>query len=134
MNSPRRFAAPIWFKALLFLGMLVSCAFTILGVREEGWSLLNVGLCLSAVLAVAGFAEALFCRVELHPERLVVVSNFRKREYSRIQFKRVTWEKGTPVALELLDGGWLLLPAFVGGGPGVLSAFRSWMRGGKRAA
>ena len=127
--SQKRFTTPIWARALVLIGVLISCAGTFALGRTQGTSLASVGLGVLAILMLGGLIDALLARVELHPDRLVIFSNFRKREFSRTRFTRVTWAKGAPVALELVEGGWLKLPDFVPGGPGTLSTFRSWLQG-----
>jgi hypothetical protein len=127
-DTLKRFVMPTWARVLLFFGALIASAGAVAVLRVQGWSLASVGLCALAVFAVAGLADSLLGRVELHPDKLVIVSNFRKREYPRAQFKRATWAKGVPVALEFVEGGWLQLPDFVAGGPGVLGTFRAWLR------
>jgi hypothetical protein len=89
-KSPKRFVASTWLRVTLFFVATIAGAATLVLHKSQGWSLTVLGLSGLALLAVAGFIESLLGRVELHPDKLIVVSNFRKREYSHGQFKRVT--------------------------------------------
>jgi hypothetical protein len=133
-NAHRCFVAPSWLRAILVVGALAACSGASVLIHQNGLSTGSGVLGALAVLILAGLADSLLCRVVLYPDRLVIVSNFRKREYQRMQFNRATWSKGVPVALELVEGGWVKLPDFVTGGPGVLSIFRAWLQGAQNAA
>ena len=87
-----------------------------------------------APLSVVGFVDSVVAKVELHAEMLVIVSNFRRREYPRALFVRASFGKGVPVALEYGVGGWLHLPSFVPGSIGMYSTLRAWLQRGEHAA
>jgi hypothetical protein len=99
-----------------------------------GWSLLSVASAILAPLSLAGFVDSLTARVKLYPDKLVVVSNLRRREYSRTMFVRATYGKGVPVALQYTTGEWLQLPNSIGGGLGMANTLRAWLQGGGHAA
>jgi len=81
-----------------------------------------------AVFGVVAIAEAATARVVLGETELEIVSNFRRRRYDRAGFVRVVGEKGTPVALERREGGWIQLPS-LGSGPHA-NTVRAWLRPG----
>lgn len=121
-------------QALCLLGTFGFSAAAYSLHAKEGWPLLTVAAAAMLVpLSIAGFIDALTARVDLLPEKLVVVSNFQRREYARSLFVRATWGKGVPISLEYRDGGWLHLPSFVGGGIGTVNTLRAWLHSGEHA-
>jgi hypothetical protein len=121
-------------QAICLFGVFACTAAAYSLYAKEGRSLLAVFATLLVPLSVAGLIDSLVARVELHPEKLVLVSNFRRREYPRSAFVRATWGKGGPISLEYASGGWLHLPSFVAGGIGMVNTLRDWLRRGEPAA
>jgi len=81
-----------------------------------------------AVLALAGFVDTLTARVVIFPERLVIVSNFIRREFARSDFVKASWAKGCPISLQRTDGSWLNLPPVGSSAQGMTNSLRAWIR------
>lgn len=126
--SSKVFTVPNWQRGSLFVIALMVGTAALWSFRSIGLSIESVGLSVFSLIALCGFVDSIISKVELRGDSLVVVDNLRRREYPRDEFKRAVWEKGAPVALERNDGDWLKLPNFVGGGPGVVSIFRAWLK------
>src|SRR5690606_33180722 len=67
-------------------------------------------------------------RVDLYPERIVIVSNLRKSAFPRGSFVRASWAKGVSVTLERSDGSFLKLPDVVGNSQGLTNSLRAWIK------
>jgi len=95
---------------------------------SEGWSVATL-VCLAMVpMALLGVVESFGRKVELYPDRLVVVANLRRTTYARSEFAAASWAKGVPVALEYVGGGYLRLPE-VGVAPAsVAQTMRAWLK------
>ncbi len=134
VSPTKHFTPSRWLQAICLLGAIALSAAAYSLYTKEGWSLLAVAAAMLAPLSAAGFIDSLIARVELHPEKLVVISNFRRREYPRSMFVRAAWGKGVPISLEYTTGEWLHLPSFVAGGIGMVNILRAWLRRSEHAA
>lgn len=96
--------------------------------QSEGWTILTSACIAMAAFALLGFIDTLTARVVIFPERLVVVSNFVRREYARGNFVAVDWAKGCPVSLQRIDGSWFKLPPVGSDARGVSNSLRAWIK------
>jgi hypothetical protein len=128
-ESPsHRFTAPRWMLAITaFLALTFPAAALGLYLAEgwSAWTLISLAL---VPVGLLGVVEAVGRKVELYPERLVVVANLRRRTYERSEFAVASWAKGVPVALAYVRGGYLRLPE-VGAAPAtVAQTLRAWLQ------
>ena len=124
----REFRAPRWIVASTALGALIFPLVAWSLCRKEGLTLLTLvsfGMC---VLAVGGLLDALTSFVRVTDRELVVRTNLRRRSYPRSAFVTANWAKGSPVALELREGGWLRLPPVGSSAQGVVNTLRAWLK------
>lgn len=133
MGSPtevptRRFATPAWLRALCAFGAIAFPVATYSIYSAEGLSWPALGGVVATVLAAAGAVDAFTAKVELFPERMVVVANLVRREYLRSEFVGVTWAKGVPVMLTFRSGAHLRLPDVGANAQGVSNSVRAWLR------
>jgi hypothetical protein len=110
-------------SAGLFLAGAVLC-YWLYGLTS--W-LTVVFLCL-VPLGLAGVADVVTQRVELHAERMVVVRNLRRREYPRRLFVKAQWSKGAPVSLQTTAGEWVNLPGVGTSNQGLANTLRAWIQ------
>jgi len=130
-GTPVIFRSPAWLLWFLGIASLASGVGGGLLFLNEGVSAYSIGLAILAVLMVAGFTDALMTRVELNPEGLVRVANFRRRFIPRAQIDGVTWEGGTGVSIRLTDGSYVRLPD-VGNSQARANSIRAWVTGTDR--
>ncbi len=128
-ESPsHRFTAPTWMLAAT--GVL-ALAFPVAAIGlflSEGWSAATLMSMTLVPLALLGVVESFGRKVELYPDRLVVVANLRRKTYARSEFVAANWAQGVPVALEYVGGGYLRLPE-VGASPAsVAQVLRAWLK------
>jgi hypothetical protein len=127
-TASHRFRTPVWLRILcVFAAIAFSLGLYHLYITE-GWSWLTIGSGVLAVVAVAGVFDAFLTRVELYPERMVVVANLRRREYSRSEISGVSWAKGVPVTIQLRSGSVERLPEVGSSTQGVCESIRAWLR------
>jgi len=107
--------------------LFLICLYFLVSVGSGDWTTLTSAL--FAIFAVLAAAEAMSCRVELRSDHLLLVSNFKRRQFPRNALARVTGEKGVPVALQTITGEWVRFPSVLPGGPAVAGIVRSWMEG-----
>lgn len=99
------------------------------------WLLVSVGpgdwitltSALFAIFAALAATDAMSCRVELRSDHLLLVSNFKRRQFPCNAFVRVIGEKGVPVALQTITGEWVRFPSVLPGGPSVAGIVRNWI-------
>lgn len=127
-TSPsHRFTAPVWILATTGVLALAFPAAAVGLFLSEGWSGTTLVSFALVPMGLLGVVEVFVRRIELYPDRLVVVSNLRRRSYLRTQFVAASWAKGVPVALEFVGGGYLRLPE-VGASPAsVAQTLRAWL-------
>ena len=123
-----RFVAPTWMRAtsvLAFALFAAACTHEFLanGGTVTAWVLMGL-----AVLGALGIAEVVTARVDLYPERIVIVSNLRKSAFPRGSFVRASWAKGVSVTLERSDGSFLKLPDVGGNSQGLTNSLRAWIK------
>jgi hypothetical protein len=129
MQTPgHSFRTPVWLRVLCVFAAIAFSLASYYLYTTEGWSWLTIGCGVLAVVAVAGAFDAFMTRVELYPERMVVVANLRRREYSRSAFTGVSWAKGVPVTLQLRSGAVLKLPEVGRSTQGVCNSIRAWLK------
>jgi hypothetical protein len=95
---------------------------------SNDWRWESILMFLLVPLSIAGLVDAITARVELREDELVIVKNFRTRNYSRRLFTKVTAEKGVPIALQTVDGHWVKLPDVSPGGQGLVNKLRAWVK------
>ena len=99
-----------------------------LSYRINGTSWITVTLLALIPIGLAGVADALTQRIELHPEHIVVVHNLRRREYPRSMFVKAKWGKGVPVSLQSTSGKWIRLPGVGSTAQGLVNTLRAWLK------
>jgi len=109
-------------SAVLFL------AVAYLSYRFNGLSWVTVTLLVLVPIGIAGAADTLTQRIELHREHIVVVRNLRRREYPRHMFVKAQWGKGVPVSLQSTSGQWIHLPGVEGTSQGLVNTLRAWLK------
>jgi hypothetical protein len=108
--------------AALFIAVAIVAYLT----RGASWvTIVPVGL---AIFGAAGVLDVLTQRVELHEDRLIIVRNFKRREYPRKRFVKAQWAKGVSVSLQTTTGEWVHLPAVGGNSQGLVNTLRAWIR------
>jgi hypothetical protein len=112
--------------AMLAAGPFLAVAY--LSYRFSGMSWVTVTVLVLVLIGIAGVADALTQRIELHPEHMVVVHNLRRREYPRSMFVKVQWEKGVPVSLQSTSGQWVHLPGVGSTAQGLVNTLRAWLK------
>ncbi|MBN8738943.1 MAG: hypothetical protein BGP24_13475 [Lysobacterales bacterium 69-70] len=130
LATPRRFVTPTWIRLLCGLAAFATPAAAGILYAEQGLSWLTLASMAAALLAPLGLLDVLTARVELHPERLVVVANLRRREYPRSVIVRVSSSKGAGAGFEHADGRWIPLPSVAPSDQGVCRSIRSWLARG----
>jgi hypothetical protein len=100
----------------------------IVAYRTRGASWVTIVLVGLAIFAAAGVLDVLTQRFELHEDRLIIVRNFRRREYPRAMFVKAQWAKGVPVSLQTTTGEWVQLPAVSGSSQALVNTLRAWIR------
>lgn len=126
--ASHRFRTPVWLRILCVFAAIAFPLGSYHLYITEGWSWLTIGGGVLAVAAVAGAFDAFLTRVDLYPERMVVVANLRRREYSRSAFTGVSWAKGVSVTLQLRSGSVLRLPEVGRSTQGVCNSIRAWLK------
>lgn len=121
------FVSPRWFAGICLLGTTLTSVAAWQLQRSDGWTTLALASVAMSVLGLAGLADALTARVVIYPERLVIVSNFVRREFVRCDFIKVAWAKGCPTSLQRTDGSWLELPPVGGSAQGMANSLRAWI-------
>ena len=113
-------------------GVTVGCALlfaagTIVSYRTSGLSWMTAVFLGLLAFGVAGIADVLTQRVELHADRIVIVRNLRKRVYPRQMFVKAAWGKGVPVSIQKVTGEWVDLPAVGASNQGLANTLRAWI-------
>ena len=125
----RIFRAPRWALVAVVLSALVVIGVAYVSYRFNGLSswvtLVLLGL---TPIGIAGVADVLTQRIELHREHIVVVQNLRRREYPRTMFVKVQTGKAVPVSLQSTSGEWVHLPGVGSSGQGLVNTLRAWLR------
>lgn len=113
----------VFFLGGVFSGCLFGAVCLLLSDGPSATALMLAGL---AALFAAGLAESATARVELGPDRIEIVSNFRRIVVLRSDLVRAVAEKGVPIAIERASGGWIKLPEAVAGPH--INTLRAWLR------
>ena len=117
-----------WVAIVVTLGELLFLLGAWSSYHDRGFgrsTLLFIGL---AVFGVLGIVEVLTARIVLAEEALYVAKLWTRRSYPRNSIRRVTYEKGAPVALELSDGGWAKLPDLGHNSQSITNSIRAWLK------
>lgn len=128
LGEVRIFRAPRWGVVAAMLCAVLFLAVAFLSYRSYGLSWATVTLLALVPLGIAGAADTLTQRIELHREHIVVVQNLRRREYPRSMFVKVQSGKGIPVSLQSTSGQWIHLPGVGSTGQGLVNTLRAWLR------
>jgi hypothetical protein len=108
--------------------MPLVCIVPISLIAAEGWTWLSCSAILLIPLGIAGFVDAMTCRIELREHSLVVIQNLRCKEYPRALLVKASWAKGCPAALQMTSGHWLSLPDVGSSSESVVNTLRAWMK------
>ena len=79
------------------------------------------------VFGLLWLADVFFTRIELHSDRIKIVSDFKTRTIPRAEVAGVTWEKGCGTSLKLCDDKWVKLPGVSGNAQGLANTIRAWI-------
>ena len=93
------------------------------------WDWSTLALAGFSLIGLLGLIDALTCSIELLPDRMKVVQNFRKREYAKLEVVDVAWAKGVGVKLRLSNGRFEELPEVGDGSSSLAAHIRNWLRG-----
>jgi hypothetical protein len=120
-RTPRRFT--------VLLGLMAGAVAVgfVLTFRQQGLSLVAVGLAAFAALSVIGFLDAILTWVELGSDSLTFVTQFRRRRIARADIDSVTWASGCGVSIKLVTGGWVTLPE-TGNSQSRTNSIRAWLK------
>ena len=124
----RSFRTTPWLLGAVIVAELLFVAGAWGSYRGRG---LNVMTFLAGGLAafgLLGIVEVLTARIILADDALHVARFWTRRSYRRDAIRRVTYQKGSPVALELSDGQWAKLPALGHNTQSVTNSIRAWLR------
>jgi hypothetical protein len=124
----RMFRAPRWVVVAAMLSAVLFLAVAYLSYRFNRLSWVTVSLLVLVPIGIAGAADALTQRIEVHREHIVVVRNLRRREYPRSMFVKVQWGKGVPVSLQSSSGQWIHLPGVGSTAQGLVNVLRAWLK------
>ncbi|MFA5907598.1 MAG: hypothetical protein WC815_02370 [Vicinamibacterales bacterium] len=80
-----------------------------------------------AAFALAATLDALFSRLVLEPETLLVISLFRRRAFARSDFEGAKVDGGV-VVLKRKDGAWLVLPNTGGKALAMRNSIDAWIK------
>ena len=117
---------PILFALLAVTKMLFVAGFVFMYMRS-GWSFTTIGFAVMTLVAAVGFLELGTTRIILQDDRIDMGPIWKRRQFGRDEIKRVTWEKGAGVVLELNRGGWAKLPELGFNSQGLTNTIRAWL-------
>ena len=80
------------------------------------------------VVGLAALFESLTSYIRLEDDALCLRSRFTTSRVLRSKIRKVTWEKGSGVTLEFLDGSWVRLPEMFQNSQGLCNSIRAWLR------
>ena len=93
----------------------------------RGWSLTTLAFDALALAGLLGFIELGTTRVTMSDDSIEMGSMWKRRRLNRADIRRVTWEKGAGVAIELSSGGWVKLPDLGFNAQGLTNTIRAWL-------
>jgi hypothetical protein len=118
-------------KPILFVMLAAAKALFVAGFifmySRSGWSLTTIGFACMTLAGALGFVELGTTRVILSDDGIEMGSIWKRRRLGRDEIKRVTWEKGAGVVLELNRGGWAKLPELGFNSQGLTNTIRAWL-------
>jgi len=115
-------------RAMVILSVFVALLFAtgaVMTYRLRGWSWVSIGLACATVVGVGGIVESLVLRVRLTDDALLVTDLRGRRSYPLREITKVEEAKGSPTAIRLADGRWVILPS-VGNSLG--NSIRAWLK------
>lgn len=118
---------PFLFAMLAVAKMLFVGGFIFMYARS-GWSLTTIGFAVMTIIGALGFVELGTTRVILGDDFIDMGPIWKRRHLGRDEIKRVTWEKGAGVALELNGGGWVKVPELGFNSQGLTNTIRAWLK------
>jgi hypothetical protein len=129
LPAPRIYRTATWIKIVVLGAALLSPAAALSLWFKDEHTLLSLGGFGLALLALLGALDAFTTRVPLSEESIEIVANFRTRGFQRAAFSSVSWAKGCPISLHLVDGGKVELPGGLHG-PEMQNTLRAWLARG----
>ncbi len=116
----------------LATGVVVSNALFLAGAaftyRQTQWSLTFIGFALLSVVGALGILELAVSRIVLRNDILETRDLFRRRQYPASAIRSVTWEGGSGVSVELVQGGWAKLPELGYNSQSLANTLRAWLK------
>jgi hypothetical protein len=107
--------------AVVFIGGFASTY----GSAARGFTF--YGFLVLSLIGVLGIAESLITRIELREGNLKIVGLAGTKRYARSSIESVSWAKGCPVSLRMVDGGAVDLPNTGHSTTKVAGALRAWL-------
>ena len=128
MGTPtHRFLTPAWMRVICIFGAIAFPVATYSIYVADGLTWPFLAALAITLFAFAGAIDVFTSKVEIFPERLVIVANLRRREYSRSEFVSVSLAKGVPITLQFQSGGNLELPPVGRNAQGIANSLRAWI-------
>ena len=125
MAQPYRTPPSVWIATVIALAIFLAAAIASFYVPVPGWT--RFAFVGAVFLGVGALIEIALARVELSDSGLTMVRGFRRRFVAREEIESVTWEKGGGVAIRLVGGTWVKLPAVGRTLPGLANGIRAWL-------
>lgn len=115
-----------WWGVIGALGFFLAVTVVAMVVAAAEWVRLFLSLC--TAMGALALVELRLRRVVLHDDDVEIRTSFRQKRVARSRIAGVTWEKGSGVALKLVDGSWLPLPEVGRGSQSLANSIRAWLK------
>lgn len=127
-SGRRVFRTTPWLLGAVIVAELLFLAGAWGSYRSRGLSTMTLLAGGLATFGLLGIVEVFTARIILADDALHVARFWMRRSYPRDAIRRVTYQKGSPVALELSDGQWAKLPDLGHSTQSVTNSIRAWLR------
>jgi len=127
-DTPRILRPRSSLYVILAVAKMLFVAGLVFTYARSGWTFTSVGFAVMTLVAALGFVEIGTTRLIIADDYLDVGPIWKRRRYQRADIKRVTWEKGAGVVLELNRGGWAKLPELGFNSQGLTNTIRAWLK------
>lgn len=109
---------------------VVTCAAGTVVTHQTGrWQWPTLALAGLTAFGIVGVIDLCLTHVRLSPDAVTVRSLMSCRRLARDEVGRVTWARGTGVAIELRAGGMVKIPELGRSSPTVAAQLRRWLNG-----
>jgi hypothetical protein len=124
--SEQTFRASRWLIVAVILAADLLIGAAAIAYFTRGPTMVTVVLIGLAVIGLAGVVETFVRRIVLEGDVLRIVDLWSRRQFARSDIVRVTYAKGSPVAIQLQDGRWVRLPDLGVSAQRIAAAIRAW--------